>query len=210
MTDNLITLLVELKEQDCLRVTGERLEAGEDPHKIIEDAREAMKIVGQRFADNVYFIPDLVYSGKILEQISEIVKPELSQKSQTKRLGKFVIGSVAGDLHDIGKNLVSFMLDVSGFEVFDLGVDVPAQAFVDKIKEVEAEVLGLSGFLTSVYQAMKDTVEAVKTAGLRDQVKIMIGGGVMDDEVKKFSGADAYRPDAMAAVTLAKEWIGGA
>jgi 5-methyltetrahydrofolate--homocysteine methyltransferase len=210
MTDNLITLLVELKEQDCLRVTGERLEAGEDPHKIIEDAREAMEIVGQRFADNVYFIPDLVYSGKILEQISEIVKPELSQKSQTKRLGKFVIGSVAGDLHDIGKNLVSFMLDVSGFEVFDLGVDVPAQAFVDKIKEVEAEVLGLSGFLTSVYQAMKDTVEAVKTAGLRDQVKIMIGGGVMDDEVKKFSGADAYRPDAMAAVTLAKEWIGGA
>ncbi len=210
MTDNLITLLVELKEQDCLRVTGERLEAGEDPHKIVEDAREAMKIVGQRFADNVYFIPDLVYSGKILEQISDIVKPELSQKSQTKRLGKFVIGSVAGDLHDIGKNLVSFMLDVSGFEVFDLGVDVPAQAFVDKIKEVEAEVLGLSGFLTSVYQAMKDTVEAVKTAGLRDQVKIMIGGGVMDDEVKKFSGADAYRPDAMAAVTLAKEWIGGA
>ena len=210
MTDNLITLLVELKEQDCLRVTGERLEAGEDPHKIVEDAREAMKIVGQRFADNVYFIPDLVYSGKILEQISEIVKPELSQKSQTKRLGKFVIGSVAGDLHDIGKNLVAFMLDVSGFEVFDLGVDVPAQAFVDKIKEVEAEVLGLSGFLTSVYQAMKDTVEAVKTAGLRDQVKIMIGGGVMDDEVKKVSGADAYRPDAMAAVTLAKEWIGGA
>lgn len=210
MTDNLITLLVELKEQDCLRVTGERLEAGEDPHKIVEDAREAMKIVGQRFADNVYFIPDLVYSGKILEQISEIVKPKLSQKSQTKRLGKFVIGSVAGDLHDIGKNLVSFMLDVSGFEVFDLGVDVPAQAFVDKIKEVEAEVLGLSGFLTSVYQAMKDTVEAVKTAGLRDQVKIMIGGGVMDDEVKKFSGADAYRPDAMAAVALAKEWIGGA
>ena len=210
MTDNLITLLVELKEQDCLRITGERLEAGEDPHKIIEDAREAMAIVGQRFADNVYFIPDLVYSGKILEQISEIVKPELSHKSQTKRLGKFVIGSVAGDLHDIGKNLVSFMLDVSGFEVFDLGVDVPAQAFVDKIKEVEAEVLGLSGFLTSVYQAMKDTVEAVKTAGLRDQVKIMIGGGVMDDEVKKFSGADAYRPDAMAAVTLAKEWIGGA
>ncbi len=210
MTENLITLLVELKEQDCLRVTGERLEAGEDPHKIVEDAREAMKIVGQRFADNVYFIPDLVYSGKILEQISEIVKPKLSQKSQTKRLGKFVIGSVAGDLHDIGKNLVSFMLDVSGFEVFDLGVDVPAQAFVDKIKEVEAEVLGLSGFLTSVYQAMKDTVEAVKTAGLRDQVKIMIGGGVMDDEVKKFSGADAYRPDAMAAVTLAKEWIGGA
>lgn len=210
MTENLITLLVELKEQDCLRVTGERLEAGEDPHKIIEDAREAMEIVGQRFADNVYFIPDLVYSGKILEQISEIVKPKLTQKSQTKHLGKFVIGSVAGDLHDIGKNLVTFMLDVSGFEVFDLGVDVPAQAFVDKIKEVEAEVLGLSGFLTSVYQAMKDTVEAVKTAGLRDQVKIMIGGGVMDDEVKKFSGADAYRPDAMAAVTLAKEWIGGA
>jgi 5-methyltetrahydrofolate--homocysteine methyltransferase len=209
VTDDLIKLLVALKEQDCLRVTRERLGAGENPLKIIEDARRAMQIVGQRFADNTYFIPDLIYSGEILKQISEMVKPKFSKKFAGSGIGKFVIGSVAGDLHDIGKNLVTFMLDVNGFEVYDLGVDVPSQVFVDKIKEVDADILGLSGFLTSVYRSMKDTVEAVETAGLREKVKIMIGGGVMDDAVRSFSGADAYRPDAMAAVTLAKEWIGG-
>ena len=138
-----------------------------------------------------------------------MVKPKLSKQFEGSSVGKFVIGSVALDLHDIGKNLVTFLLDVNGFEVFDLGVDVPPQVFVDKIEEVDADILGLSGFLTSVYRSIKDTVEAIETAGLREKVKIMIGGGVMDDAVRRFSGADAYRPDAMAAVTLAKEWIGG-
>ena len=136
-------------------------------------------------------------------------KTKLSKQFEGSSVGKFVIGSVAGDSHDIGKNLVTFMLDVNGLEVFDLGVDVPPQVFVDKIKEVDADILGLSGFLTSVYRSMKDTVQAVETAGLREKVKIMIGGGVMDDAVRKFSGSDAYGPDAMAAVTLAKERIGG-
>jgi len=100
------------------------------------------------------------------------------------------------------------MLDVNGFDFYDLGVDVAPEAFVDKIREVEPEIVGLSGFLTSVYQVMKDTVDAIEAAGLRDRVKIVIGGGVMDEEVRRFCGADAYRPDAMAAVDLAKEWIG--
>jgi 5-methyltetrahydrofolate--homocysteine methyltransferase len=138
-----------------------------------------------------------------------MVKPKLSRKPEGEHLGKVVIGTVAGDLHDIGKNLVAFMLDVNGFNVYDLGVDVTPQAFVDKIREVEPEIVGLSGFLTSVYQVMKDTVDAIEAAGLRDTVKIVIGGGVMDDEVRRFCSADAYRPDAMAAVALAKQWIGG-
>jgi methanogenic corrinoid protein MtbC1 len=121
-----------------------------------------------------------------------------------------VIGTVAGDLHDIGKNLVTFMLDVNGFEVYDLGVDVQPRIFVEKIRAVRPEIVGLSGFLTSVYQAMKDTVDAIAAAGLRNEVKIMIGGGVMDAEVKKFAGADAYGQDAMAAVNLARQWMGGA
>jgi len=134
----------------------------------------------------------------------------LTRSPQAQTLGRFVLGTVAGDLHDIGKNLVGFMLDINGFEVHDLGVDVPPQTFVDKIKEVRPRIVGLSGFLTSVYQALRDTVEAVRAAGLRDQVKIMIGGGVMDDKIREFCGADAYRSDAMAAVALAKEWIGAA
>jgi len=206
--EDLVTLLSELKEQDALRATEKRLNAGEDALKILDDTKKAMQIVGRRFSEGKYFIPDLVYSGKILERITEMIKPKLSRSPAGEHLGKFIIGTVAGDLHDIGKNLVAFMLDVNGFDVYDLGVDVAPEAFVDKIREVEPEIVGLSGFLTSVYQVMKDTVDAIEAAGLRDRVKIVIGGGVMDEEVRRFCGADAYRPDAMAAVDLAKEWIG--
>jgi 5-methyltetrahydrofolate--homocysteine methyltransferase len=209
MQSDLVALISELKKKEAVAVVEQRLKAGEDPLKILEDAKKAMQIVGARFSEGTYFIPDLVYSGKILEQVTDMVKPGLGRIHQTKKLGKVIIGTVAGDLHDIGKNLVTFMLDVNGFEVYDLGIDVQPQTFVAKIREFRPQVVGMSGFLTSVFQAMKDTVEAITAAGLRDGVKIMIGGGVMDDEVRKFSGADAYGADAMAAVNLARQWMGG-
>ncbi|MBU2552749.1 MAG: cobalamin-dependent protein [Proteobacteria bacterium] len=207
MSDELVVLLSELKKTEALEVVARRLERGDDPMRLLDDAREAMRIVGRRFSEGTYFIPELVYSGKILEAVAEIVKPRLTRGPTTAPIGRFVLGTVAGDLHDIGKNLVAFMMDVNGFEVHDLGVDVPPRAFVDKIAEVKPRIVGLSGFLTSVYQAMKDTVDAIAEAGLRDQVRIMIGGGVMDDEVRRYCGADAYGPDAMAAVSLARQWI---
>ena len=210
MDSDLVELISELKKKQALQVAERRLNAGEDPMKILDDARKAMQIVGGRFSGGTYFIPDLVYSGKILEEIAAMVKPGLVQTAKSKKLGKIVIGTVAGDLHDIGKDLVTFMLDINGFDVFDLGIDVQPQTFVDKIKEIQPEIVGMSGFLTSVYQSMKDTVDAISEAGLRDSVKVMIGGGVMDDEVKRFSGADAYGRDAMAAVDLARKWTGGA
>ena len=209
MGEDLVTLIAELKKQEAIQVTEQRLKSGEDPLKILDDGKKAMQIVGRRFSEGTYFIPDLVYSGKILEQVAELVKPGLSQAPHAGELGKIVLGTVAGDLHDIGKNLVTFMLDVNGFAVYDLGIDVKPQIFVDKIREVQPQVVGMSGFLTSVYQAMKDTVDAIAAAGLRNEVKIMIGGGVMDEEIRKFAGADAYGEDAMAAVNLAKDWIGG-
>ena len=210
MDSDLVELISELKKKQAIQVTERLLKDGEDPLKILDDARKAMQIVGGRFSDGTYFIPDLVYSGKILEEIAAMVKPGLLQTAKSKNLGKIVIGTVAGDLHDIGKDLVTFMLDINGFDVFDLGIDVQPQTFVDKIKEIQPEIVGLSGFLTSVYQSLKDTVDAISGAGLRDSVKVMIGGGVMDDEVKRFSGADAYGRDAMAAVDLARKWTGGA
>ena len=209
MDGDLVELISELKKIEAIEVTQQRLNAGEDPLKILDDARKAMQIVGGRFSDGTYFIPDLVYSGKILEEVAALVKPGLSRTPESKKLGKIVIGTVAGDLHDIGKDLVTFMLDVNGFEVYDLGIDVQPQTFVEKIKEVQPEIIGMSGFLTSVYRAMKDTVDTIAEAGLRDKVKIMIGGGVMDEEVKRYSGADAYGSDAMRAVNLAKKWTGG-
>jgi methanogenic corrinoid protein MtbC1 len=137
-----------------------------------------------------------------------MVKPKLTTTGESKKLGKIVFGTVAGDIHDIGKDIVVFMLDVSGFEVHDLGVDVPVQKFVDKIKETGAPIVGLSGFLTLAFDSMKETVEAMKAAGLRNRVKVMIGGGQITEEVKSYTGADAYGKDAMAGVTLAKKWAG--
>lgn len=209
MADDLVKALVDLEEKEVLRIVEQRLSAGENPLKILDDSRYALEIVGKRFETGEYFIPELVYSGEILREITEMVKPKLTGAAQVKRLGKFVIGTVAGDIHDIGKNIVAFMLDVNGFEVYDLGIDVPAQKFVETIEETKAEIAGLSGFLTLAFDSMKETVAAIGAAGLRDKVKIMIGGGQINDEVRKYAGADAYRPDAMAAVSLAKEWVGG-
>jgi len=206
MAEDLVSTLADLKEKEVLKIVKDRLSAGEEPLKILNDARRAMEIVGKRFANSEYFIPDLVYSGEILKAVNEMVKPKLAKAAGVKRLGKVVFGTVAGDIHDIGKDIVVFMLDVNGFEVYDLGVDVPAQKFVDKIKESGAPIVGLSGFLTLAFDSMKQTIEAIKSAGLRDKVKVMIGGGQITEEVRKYTGADAFGKDAMAGVTLAQKW----
>jgi 5-methyltetrahydrofolate--homocysteine methyltransferase len=208
MADDLTNALADLKEKEALKIVQDRLGGGGDPLGIMSDARRGMEIVGERFAASEYFIPDLVYSGEILKEITALVKPRLSEVADVKRLGKVIIGTVAGDIHDIGKDIVVFMLDVNGFEVYDLGVDVPPQHFADKIRETGAPVVGLSGFLTLAFDSMKETVDAIQAAGLRDKVKVMIGGGQMNEEVRAYTGADAYGADAMAGVTLAKRWIG--
>jgi methanogenic corrinoid protein MtbC1 len=208
MAGKLVKLLSDLKEPEALAFVDKSLAEGADPMDLMGQAKEAMNIVGERFASEEYFIPDLVFSGEILKGIVKKLEPHLKKGAEEKRLGKVVIGTVAGDIHDIGKDMVVFMLDVNGFDVIDLGIDVPVQKFVDTIKETGSKVVGLSGFLTLAFQSMKDTVDAIKAAGLRDQVKIMIGGGQIDDQVKGFTGADAYGKDAMAGVSLAKKWVG--
>ncbi|UCF85227.1 MAG: cobalamin-dependent protein [Desulfobacteraceae bacterium] len=209
MAGELAKLLSDLKEPEALEFVEKALAEGADPMDLLGQAKEGMNIVGQRFADDYYFIPDLVFSGEILKGIVKLLEPHLKKVEATERLGTVVMGTVAGDIHDIGKDLVSFMLDVHGFEVLDLGIDVPAEKFVETIKESGSTVVGLSGFLTLAFDSMKETVDAIKEAGLRDQVKIMIGGGQMNDDVKSFAGADAYGKDAVEAVKLAQGWIGG-
>ncbi len=205
----LSTLLADLKEQEALDAVKKMLGDGMDPMQILANAREGMQVVGKRFGNGEYFIPDLIYSGEILKGIAQMVEPYIKNSgAETKKLGKVIIATVAGDIHDIGKDLVVFMLDISGYEVYDLGIDVPIQTIVNKIKETGATVVGLSGFLTLAFDAMKETIDAIKAEGLRDKLKIMIGGGQIDDEVKKYTGADAYGKDAMAAVTLTKGWLG--
>ncbi len=207
MSEELTKSIAELEETEALRITKEKLDRGEEPQLILDESRSGMEIVGKRFSEGTYFLPELIFSAEIFKEITEIVKPWLRKDVQAKRLGKVIIGTVAGDIHDIGKDIVVFMLDVNGFEVYDLGVDVPPKKFVEKIKETNTQVVGLSGFLTLAFDSMKETVDVISIAGLRDKVKIMIGGGQIDGEIKKYTGADAYGKDAMAAVSLAKAWL---
>jgi trimethylamine corrinoid protein len=208
MEKNLVELMADLMEDETLTLVKEKIAQGVNPEEILADARTAMEVVGKRFEDCQYFIPDLMMAGEILRQIAEEVKPLMEKEQGAAKSGKVIIGTVAGDIHDIGKDIVTFMLDVSGFDVLDLGIDVPAQTFVEKIKEFQPQVVGLSGFLTLAFDSMKNTVAAIDKAGLRDKVKIMIGGGQIDDAVRAYVGADAYGKDAVAGVNLARKWIG--
>jgi 5-methyltetrahydrofolate--homocysteine methyltransferase len=185
------------------------LAGGEDPQKILDLSSQAMQVVGERYQEGTYFLPELIMSGEMLRKIGEILKPRLAAKQdQTKKLGKVVLGTVRGDIHDIGKDIVGFMLEVNGFEVFDIGIDQPEEAFVAAVQTNQPQVLALSGFLSVAFDTMKSTVEQVEAAGLRQDLKIIIGGGQMDDTVRKYTGADAYGDDAMAAVAFAKQTVG--
>ena len=209
MSKELVNAIADMREDEALKLVQEMMEGGSGPMAILDAAREAMDLVGQRYDEGTYFLPELMLAGEMMNQITETIKPEMAKLPEIERHGKVVIGTVEGDIHDIGKDIVSFMLDVNGFDVLDLGVDVPPAKFVEAIKDFQPQVVGLSGFLTLAFDTMKKTVDAIASAGLRDKVKIMIGGGQMDDQVRAHTGADAYGRDAMAAVKLAKDWVGG-
>ena len=209
MSSDLVDAMVHMHEAEALELAEKMLEAGKDPLQVLDLGREALEIVGKRFEAGKYFLPELIMSGEMLKKISKIAKPFIKEESKPKNavVGKVVIGSVKGDIHDIGKDMVTFMLDINGFAVHDLGVDVPAEKFVEAIKTFEPEVVGMSALLTTAFESMKNTVTVIKDAGLRDQVKIMVGGGSVDEKVQAYAGADAYGTDAVAAVKLSKEWI---
>lgn len=209
MSGDLVDAMVNMKEKEALAIAKGLVESGEDPQKVLGLCKEALEMVGKRFEEGTYFLPELVLAGEMMRQISDMAKPKLRTATQSEPLGKVVIGTVKGDIHDLGKDIVTFMLDVSGFHVLDLGIDVPPEKFVEAIKEFQPQVVGLSGFLTLAFESMKTTVGAIDDAGLRNNVKIMIGGGQIDDEVRKHTGADAFGLDAMDAVKLSKKWIGG-
>ncbi len=209
MSQEFIDAFTDMREEEALKIAHDMLEGGAEPLELLQACKEAMTVISQRFEEGEAFVPELVMAGEIMQQVADVVKPRISTSVETPYLGKVVIGTVVGDIHDIGKDIVVFLLDVNGFEVHDLGVDVPPQKFVEKIKEVKPEVVGLSGFLTLVYDAMKETVDAIEAAGLRDDVKIMIGGGTVDEQIKQYTGADAFGADAVQAVALAQGWVGG-
>jgi methanogenic corrinoid protein MtbC1 len=169
-----------------------------------------MDIVGKRFEEGEYFLPELVLAGEMLDTIGAVAKPLIKQGEggEAKKLGRVLIGTVHGDLHDIGKNIVSFMLDINGFDVKDIGIDVPVKTFIEEINAYQPDVVGLSGFLTLAFDSMKETIGAFESAGMRDKFKVMIGGGQIDETVRAYTGADAFGVNAVEAVNLCRNWTG--
>lgn len=205
--EEFVNALADLEEAKVLEITKKRIESKEDPFTILEDIRKATEIVGKRFEEGRYFVSDLIMTGEILKQVMELLRPLLGERKAGGK-GKIVIGSVEGDVHDIGKNIVIALLEAEGFEVIDLGVDKPPEAFVEAIKEYNPQVVGLSGLLTEAIESMKKTVDAIRDAGLRDKVKIIIGGGRTSEEVKDYTGADDWADDAAIGVRKIKALVG--
>jgi methanogenic corrinoid protein MtbC1 len=204
MSQQLIDAITEMREEDALKLTNELLDSGASPSDILGACKDAMDVIGKRFEDGEAFIPELMLAGEMMTAITGVLKPRMAEEASGEKLGKVVLGTVQGDIHDIAKDIVGFMLDLNGFEVTDLGVDVAPAKFVETVKETGAKIVGLSGFLTLAFDPMKDTVKALKDAGL--DVKVMIGGGQVDENIRQYTDADAYGKDAMAAVALATEW----
>ena len=208
--EKLIELIAEMEEDDALVLAKEMLDGGVDPLLVLEICREAMDIVGKRFEEGEYFLPELIMAGEVLDQIGALTKPLIQQSpdSPSRKLGRVLIGTVHGDLHDIGKNIVTFMLDINGFEVKDIGIDVPVARFIDEIKAFQPNVVCLSGFLTLAFDSMKETIEAIEAAGMRDKLKIQIGGGQIDETIRAYTGADAFGLNAVDAVTYSRKCMG--
>ncbi|MBU4440266.1 MAG: cobalamin-dependent protein [Acetobacterium sp.] len=199
-------LLANLEMDELMKAVQQELDNGTDPLEILKEGEAGMIKVGELFSAGEYFVSDLMMSGEMFKEVGEMLAPHLDGKT-SEVLAKVVLGTVEGDIHDIGKDLVYVMLKSGGFDVIDVGVDAKPEVFVNALKESDAPILALSCLLTTCYDSILNTVKAVEAAGLRDQVKIVIGGGPTDESVVKYTGADAVGDDAQSAVRLCKEML---
>jgi len=197
--------LMELNEQKVYQLVGEKLNNGVSPLDILAECNEGMAGVGDLFSQGQYFLSQMLFAAEIFKNVMKQLEAVLPQAQESTGKNKVVIGTVKGDIHDIGKNIVVSLLRGSGFEVIDLGVDVPAEKFVAALQESGAKVLGLSALLNFTYPEMKNVVQAVTDAGLRDQVTIIIGGAPCNEQVRQFAGADYYAEDAVTGVNICKK-----
>jgi 5-methyltetrahydrofolate--homocysteine methyltransferase len=196
----LAEIIISGKVDEVAKLTQELIDAGTDPEIVLSQGlMPGMEVVGQRFKACEMYIPEVLRSAKAMSKGTELLRPLLSE-TQATGAGKFVIGTVQGDLHDIGKNLVAMMFEGAGFQVVNLGIDLEAQVFVDAVKEHHPDILGLSALLTTTMPRMAEAISALKEAGIRDQVKIIVGGAPVTAEYAEKIGADAYGPNAAMAV----------
>lgn len=202
--DQLINLLADLEEDEVLQLVHRRIAAGDDPLQIIEDCNEGMRLVGERYERGEFYVSGLIMSGEIFREVVEYVQPLIERQTNGQSSGRVLVGTVSGDIHDIGKNMVGMLLACHGFDVIDLGVDVPPAEFAAKAIEIKPDIVGLSGLITSSFESMKLTVGVLRAEAQRCQLMfpIVIGGGMIDEQVCRFVGADYWVNDAMSGVRL--------
>ncbi len=207
---DLVKAVADMMEDEAMALTKKYVEQGVPALQIIDAYKEALAIIGKRFEQCTYFVPELILAGEMMKAASEVIKPMMKSgqgDSETQKIGRFLLGTVAGDIHDIGKDMVHMLMDINGFEVRDLGVDVPAQRFWDEYKDFQPDIIGMSGLLTLAFESMKEVADGLKEMGVRDKVKVIIGGGQMDEHACKYIGADAFVTDAVAGVNICKGWV---
>ena len=208
LEEKLLDAMIELQEEASYDIIREMLGEGADPKKIIEILRKGVEVVGEKFVKKEYFLTELVMAGEIFQQSAKILESALTQGQATDNYkATAVVGTVKGDVHDIGKNIFVTLLKASGLEVYDLGVDVKPEDFVQKVKETKAQIVGYSGLLTVALDAMKKITNLLKEAGLRDKLKIIIGGLPVDELWMKEAGADAYTDNAFEGLKIVTNWI---
>ena len=207
MENELLKKFADLNEEETLAQVRQNIEQGTDPEVILSTCQEAMRIIGEKFEQGAYYVSDLMMAGMLFKEVNELLKPIFGSGSAKEKIGKIVIGTVSGDIHDIGKDLVVALLEANNIEVLDIGVDQPKEAFIAKLKETGASLLGMSGLLTVAFDSMKETIAALEAEGMRDTVKVMIGGGPVNQGVCDYVGADTWGANAQSAVKICKEWM---
>jgi len=202
--------------QDCIvnldidgigKAAQDALDAGIPPVKAVtEGMAKGMDIVGQKYEAKEYFLAELIMAGEVMKEGMKVLEPHL-KGVDVRTLGKVAVGTVRGDLHDIGKNIVATLLNAAGFNVIDLGVDVTPEQFVEAVRTQKPKIIGMSALLTVTMPEMENVIKELKKAGLRDKVKIIVGGAPLTEDYAKKIGADAYAPNAVAGVNMCKKWV---
>ncbi|WP_027363908.1 cobalamin B12-binding domain-containing protein [Desulfotruncus alcoholivorax] len=206
----LIKHVEQLNEEEVLKLSDELLKEGMAPLRLLDLVNEGMNRVGKLYESKDYYIADLIMAGLIFKQVLELDKMTAHFRvKHNNKIGKVVLGTVTGDIHDIGKDIFRGMLEANCFEVVDLGVDVPKEVFLKKCEEYQPDILGLSGVLTNTVDTMKEIVDVFKETGVRDKVKIIVGGNHLTKEVCRFIGADNFANDASSGVRICKKWMDG-
>lgn len=205
----LAQFVADLEEDAVLELVKQRLETGDDPLQIINECNEGMREVGKRYEQGEYFVAGLIMSGEIFREVVELVQPKIEQQTEGTSSGRVLVGTVSGDIHDIGKNMFGMLLACHGFEVVDLGVDVPPDVFAAKVVETKPDIVGLSGLITASFEMMKETVATLRKEAKKHTLSfpIIVGGGMIDDQIRQYVGADYWMPDAMAGVRLCEELL---